>query len=180
MSTAQKALHRILDEHPMLTCVGFDNPGYMDGAGRNAGLTAHEYFDLRRSQAYGSVEAPGSSVAKDALQQFGLAILFLHPHSKIKSFNRATNTYDIKHMAERFPGATGYYPDNGSYVSNGMLIAAALALGFKAEPTRAGSHYAHLNISMIGLTQVWHANYNKVLKMYDRNADVETILSLHK
>ena len=48
-------------------------------------------------------------------------------------------SYGLKHGADRFAGR---------YVANGMLIAAALAIGFSVRPTHPGSPNAFLNISL--------------------------------
>jgi hypothetical protein len=55
-----------------------------------------------------------------------------------KSMNRKRSSYGLKHDAERAAG---------DYVANGMLIAVALAMGFSAERTHAGSPNAYFNIS---------------------------------
>lgn len=51
--------------------------------------------------------------------------------------NPKSNSYGLKHDAERFAGDD---------VANGVLIAAALALGFSAQPTHPGSPNALFNI----------------------------------
>jgi hypothetical protein len=51
--------------------------------------------------------------------------------------NRRRGSYGLKHDAER---ATS------DYVTNGMLIAAALAMDFSAVPTHSGSPNAYFNI----------------------------------
>ncbi len=54
-------------------------------------------------------------------------------------FNTRSGSYGLKHEAETF--ARGY-------LANGMLIAAALALGFSAWPTDPDSPNAYFNISL--------------------------------
>jgi hypothetical protein len=55
-----------------------------------------------------------------------------------RPWNGGSGSYGLKHKAERFAGG---------YIANGMLIAAALALGFSAWPTHPDYPNAFFNIS---------------------------------
>ncbi|PYF01813.1 hypothetical protein BJ122_11736 [Rhodopseudomonas faecalis] len=73
-----------------------------------------------------------------AVEEFIRAVDYLSRFGKRKTINRNSNSYGLKHQAERF--AKGY-------VANGMLIAAGLALGYTVRPTDPGSPNAFFNIT---------------------------------
>ncbi|GLR89826.1 hypothetical protein [Bradyrhizobium iriomotense] len=75
---------------------------------------------------------------EQAIAEFIRAVEFLSKYPRRKAINRKRGSYGLKHDTER---ATG------DYVANGMLIAAALAMGFSAVPTHSGSPNAHFNVS---------------------------------
>lgn len=77
-------------------------------------------------------------LTEQGMEEFIRAANYLSKFGRRKSMNRDRGSYGLKHEAER---ATG------DYVANGMLIAAALAMGFSAERTHIGSPNAHFNIS---------------------------------
>lgn len=64
--------------------------------------------------------------------------------------NRARSSYELKHDTERM---------SGHYVANGIMIAAAPAMGFSAGRTLSGSPNAHFNISskQISVTVAKHS-----------------------
>ena len=62
--------------------------------------------------------------------EFVRAAAFLSRFGRRKTINTKRGSYRLKHDAEKLAG---------EYVANGMLIAAALALGFTARPTHPGS-----------------------------------------
>jgi hypothetical protein len=70
--------------------------------------------------------------------EFIRAFDFLSRYGRRKTMNRKSTSYGLKHKAEKLAGED---------VSNGMLIAAALAMGFSAQPTDFGSPNAWFNIS---------------------------------
>jgi len=73
-----------------------------------------------------------------SVDEFVRAAEFLSRFGRRRTINTKQGSYGLKHDAEKF---------TGDYVANGMLIAAALALGFTAKPTDAGSPNAFFNIS---------------------------------
>ncbi|UWU75944.1 hypothetical protein N2603_39415 [Bradyrhizobium huanghuaihaiense] len=72
------------------------------------------------------------------VDEFVRAAEFLRKFGRRKLMNLKCSSCGLKHDVER---------EAGEYVANGMLIAAALALGFSAERTHAGSPDASFNIS---------------------------------
>jgi len=133
----REVLFRILDAHPLLTKEGFDSPNYRNKAAHAAGLTSTQAFNLRREVAYGD----------DSLKEFALGLLYLAGRPQIEGLNRKITTYNYKHQAEKLPAATGYFKEYGSYVSNGMMIAAAYALGYDVVRCKDDSKSACLNIA---------------------------------
>jgi hypothetical protein len=77
-------------------------------------------------------------LGEHGVDEFIRAVDFLSKFGQRKSMNRKRSSYGLKHDAERAAG---------DYVANGMMIAAALAMGFSAERTHAGSPNAYFNIS---------------------------------
>jgi hypothetical protein len=121
---AQAGVRRAMDFEPELS--GF---GYRVARDRNE--TAEE------------AEARFLASRADMLGQHGVdefirAVEFLSKFGRRKSMNRKRSSYGLKHDAERVAG---------DYVANGIMIAAALAMGFSAERTQAGSPNAYFNIS---------------------------------
>lgn len=74
-----------------------------------------------------------------AAEEFARAVAYPSQFGRRKTINLKSGSYGLKHGAERFAGR---------YVANGMLIAAALAIGFSARPTHPGSPNAFFNISL--------------------------------
>jgi hypothetical protein len=138
---ARIELHRILDAHPMLTQRGFDS-AWMRVSGE-MDKPLHERIALleeRRREAYES---------DWSFDQFELAWIYLSRQQKIKSINRRTGSYRLKHGAENLKRKFGHFRPLGDYVSNGMLIAAAYSLGFQVKPIAHDNYNALLNISMV-------------------------------
>lgn len=138
---AKVELHRILDAHSSLTQRGFDSAwmrvsGEMDKPLKERLALLAE----RRKEAY---EDDWS------FDQFELAWIYLSRQQKIKSINRRTGSYGLKHRAENLMREFGHFRPLGNYVSNGMLIAAAYSLGFEVRPIAPDSYNAYLNISMV-------------------------------
>jgi hypothetical protein len=121
---AQASLRRAMDLEPELSGFGYRVP-------RDRGETREEAearFLASRAEMLG----------EHGIDEFIRAAKFLSKFGQRKSMNRKRSSYGLKHDAERAAG---------DYVSNGMLIAAALAMGFSAERTHAGSPNAYFNIS---------------------------------
>jgi hypothetical protein len=121
---AQAGLRRAMDLEPELSGFGYRVP-------RDRGETPEEaeaHFQANRAEMLG----------EHGIDKFIRAAKFLSKFGQRKSMNRKRSSYGLKHDAERA---------EGDDVANGMLIAAALAMGFSAERTHAGSPNAYFNIS---------------------------------
>lgn len=138
---ARVELHRVLDAHPMLTQRGFDS-AWMPGVGCERDKSPQERRALLAERRHEAYEDDWS------FDQFELAWIYLSRQDKIKSINRRTGSYGLKHRAENLMRQFGYFRPLGNYVSNGMLIAAAYALGFEVRPIAPDNYNAYLNISM--------------------------------
>src|SRR5690606_33807667 len=81
--------------------------------------------------------------AQGQVEEFLRAVEFLQAMPRTKKPNRRRSSYTWKDIAARWYSQR--HPGDDSYISNGMLIAAALALGFKVERIDGGPN-AWLNI----------------------------------
>jgi hypothetical protein len=81
----------------------------------------------------------------DAIGEFERAVEFLEHRGQRATLNRQVTSYTWKHSAEKFHRAAG--ADN-DYVANGMMIAAAIHLGFKVVRDGYGPN-AFLNVAEI-------------------------------
>lgn len=138
---ARIELRRILDAHPLLTQRGFDSAWMRVSGEREKPLNErllllHE----RRREAY---------ECDWGFDQFELAWIYLSRQQKIRSINRRTSSYGLKHCAEDLMRRFGHFKPLGNYVSNGMLIAAAYSLGFEVKMIAPDDYNAYLNISMV-------------------------------
>ena len=70
------------------------------------------------------------------MEEFRRACDFLATVRRSKNINRDLDSYGWKNVAERW--CAKRHPGDDSYISNGMLIAAALALGFQVIPIDGG------------------------------------------
>lgn len=138
---ARVELHRVLDAHPMLTQRGFDSAWMRVSSEMHKPLSERlALLSERRNEAY----------EHDWLfDQFELAWIYLSRQQRIKSINRRTGSYGLKHRAENLMREFGHFRPLGNYVSNGMLIAAAYALRFEVRPIAPDNYNAYLNISMV-------------------------------
>jgi hypothetical protein len=134
---ARIELHRVLDAHRLLTQRGFDSAWMRVSGEMDKRLTM---LEERRKEAY---EDDWS------FDQFELAWIYLSQQQMIKSVNRRTSSYGLKHRAENLMREFGHFRPLGNYVSNGMLVAAAYALGFEVRPIAPDHYNAYLNISMV-------------------------------
>jgi len=138
---ARVELHRILDAHASLTQRGFDSAWMRVSCEMAKPLNERlALLKERRQEAY---EDDWS------FDQFELAWIYLSRQQKIKSINRRMGSYGLKHRAENLMREFGHFRPLGDYVSNGMLIAAAYALGFEVRSIAPDNYNAYLNISMV-------------------------------
>jgi hypothetical protein len=82
------------------------------------------------------------------VEPFLLSLAYLSRVKPTKTIRQGTSSYSLKHAAERFACT---YPEGGKlgpqYVSNGVLIAAAVHAGFKMRTYVDNSGYDSLNVS---------------------------------
>jgi hypothetical protein len=125
LDAAAVDMDRILTQEPRLNDYGFGfSPGYRTLAEREA------YFHVCRE----TIREPRS------LAQFIAARGWLRQFPRLKSINRRTTSYGLKHVAAHDIG----------YVTNGVFIAAAIAEGFVVQRAGNGPN-AWFNIS----AQAW-------------------------
>ncbi|MEH3101662.1 hypothetical protein [Sphingomonas adhaesiva] len=137
---ARAMLRSVLDAYPDLTLRGFDS--IWQGDDRERAMPIPERQALlaeRRREGYDD---------DWAADQFELAMIFLSRQRKIKTLNRKTGSYGLKHRAEGLSRHFGLFTHLGNYVANGMLIAAAYASGFTVRRIGFHSYNAFINISM--------------------------------
>ncbi|WP_298253220.1 hypothetical protein [Bradyrhizobium sp.] len=121
---AQAGVRRALDLEPALSSFGYRVP-----------IDRNETFEEADTRFLAS---RAEMLELHGIDEFIRAAAFLSKFGRRKSMNRTRSSYGLKHDAERM---------SGDYVANGMMIAAALAMGFFAERTHSGSPNAHFNIS---------------------------------
>ena len=90
-----------------------------------------------------------------AMDQFELALIYLDIQEQRLTINRQYSSYGLKHRAENLSRMQNRYTHLGDYVSNGMLIAAAIVRGFDYRPTSFGSPNAYFNISSKTIHATW-------------------------
>ena len=126
-------IESILEANPRLTTHGFGVPD-------SYGWSGPKYInEVKRSrdEFYNDWQC----------DQFELALLLLQHCDKRKSLNRNVSSYGLKHTAERISREHKIRTDLGNYVSNGVLIAAAISESFDVRPIDWRSLNAYLNIS---------------------------------
>jgi hypothetical protein len=121
------AIQRVMDRDPDLATGGYGLPG------DRSQPRAQREAEFRQDRE--------EMLTPERIGQFIRARAYLEPFGKRQSLNTKVSSYGLKHRAENFHRERGV---NYSYVSNGMLIAAALDLGFRVKPTNIN---AFLNIS---------------------------------
>lgn len=100
--------------------------------------------------------------------QFELALVLLQNAERRKSLNRKSTSYGLKHSAERVSRRFGMRTDLGDYVSNGVLIVAAIYEGFDVQQIEFGSLNAYLNISA------------KTVKLFGKKDEVRKLLGVQE
>jgi hypothetical protein len=121
---AQAGVRRAMDLEPALSSFGYRVP-----------LERNETFEEAETRF---LTSRAEMLGEHGIEEFIRAAALLSKFGRRKSMNRRRTSYGLKHDAERM---------SGDYVANGMMIAAALAMGFSAERTHAGSPNAYFNIS---------------------------------
>ncbi len=129
--------HKFADQHVAIRAV----------MAREANLTYFGFgvYDRMQSPEQREVQFRENSermLSACAIQEFMRACEFLSQFEMRETINDALSSYGLKHRAERFHRERH---GESCYVSNGMLIAAAVHLGFKIQSTGPN---AYLNISL--------------------------------
>jgi hypothetical protein len=123
-AAAQAAIQSILDTVPRLHIhgIGFVRPQRNADGSRQTPQQQYAEFLERRQECLG----------RNAAEAFLRSLALLARVKPTKTIRSGTGSYRLKHIAENYACK---YPEGGKlgpdYVPNGMLIAAALHLGFK-------------------------------------------------
>lgn len=94
-------------------------------------------------QTFDFGQARSEMTSPDGIAEFGHALAFLEECERTRTVTTPRSSYGWKHVAERVAREAG----RPVYISNGMFIAAAIALGFIVERESPRSPNAFLNIS---------------------------------
>jgi hypothetical protein len=123
-AAAQVAIRGVLDAAPKLHIygIGFGRPQRNADGSRQTPQQQYAEFQEHREECFG----------KHAAEAFLLSLALLARVKETKTIRSDSGSYRLKHIAENYVCT---YPEGGklgpSYVPNGMLIAAALHMGFK-------------------------------------------------
>ncbi len=125
-AVAQVAIRSVLDAMPRLSVhgMGFGRPQRNPDGSRQTPEQQYAEFIERRSECLGV----------HAAQAFLLSLALLARVKPTKTVRSGTGSYRLKHVAENYKCS---YPEGGKlgphYVPNGMLIAAAVHMGFRYQ-----------------------------------------------
>ena len=139
-AAAHVAIRSVLDTTPKLHIhgIGFGRPQRNANGTRQTPQQRYAEFEERRGECLG----------KRAADAFLRSLALLARLPKTKTIRSGTGSYRLKHVAENY---TCSYPEGGKlgpdYVPNGMLIAAALHMGFKHKTYVDDLGYDTLNAS---------------------------------
>ncbi|UYM16315.1 hypothetical protein [Endozoicomonas euniceicola] len=136
----EKELDIISSENPRLTQFGVDgyNPLYLD-------VIAKEKPEIKTDQLRKELISSEHNVLfhPSCLREINLALEFVTKLRPGFTLNSETNSYELKHMAERYLNKK--YAE-GCYISHGSLIIAALYQGFLPERCNRNSFSLYFNI----------------------------------
>lgn len=134
---ARAAVRRVMAQELQLTSHGFDSVWPRNPDERKLSRAERQSaFERRRS----------STLSDDCMDEFELAWIYLSMQQRRKTINLDFGSYGLKHRAENLSRKHGLHKHLGNYVSNGMFIIAALAVGFEAKQMNNDLN-ACLNIS---------------------------------
>jgi hypothetical protein len=111
------------------------------------GFFVHDRRETPEANRRKHDDSRASMLSDDAIGEFERAVEFLEARGQRATLNRQVTSYSWKHSAEKFHRAAG--ADN-DYVANGMMIAAAVHLGFKVVRDDYGPN-AFLNVAELTL-----------------------------
>jgi hypothetical protein len=139
-AAAQIAIQNVLDRMPRLHVfgIGFGRPQRNPDGSRQTPQQQYAEFMERREECLGRLAASA----------FLRSLAFLGRVKRTKTIRSGTGSYRLKHIAENFVCS---YPEGGKlgpdYVPNGMLITAAVHMGFKYKVHVDDLGYGTLNAS---------------------------------
>jgi hypothetical protein len=133
---ARITVRKVLEAYPDLTQRGFDDIWARESEG--------DSFEERKALF---AERRKEALSNWAMDEFELAFIYLSKQEHRKTLNRDWSTYNLKHNAERLVREDKLFDHLGDYVSNGMLIVAAIASGFEVKQISFRSPNGFLNIS---------------------------------
>jgi hypothetical protein len=137
---AQVAIQAALDALPRLHIhgIGFGRPQRNADGSRQTPKQQYAEFEERREECFG----------EHAAEAFLRSLALLARVRETRTIRSGTGSYRLKHIAENYVCT---YPEGGklgpAYVPNGMLIAAALHMGFKYKTYVDDLGYDTLNAS---------------------------------
>lgn len=139
-AAAKVALRDISERTPKLTMWGI-------GVGRPRQKEDGRWEDFRDMNAKFRNDR-AELVSDGAVKPFLASLAFLERVTSTKTIRKGTGSYGLKHIAEKYACT---YPEGEKlgpiYVSNGVLIAAALHAGFKMKTYVDELGYDDLNVS---------------------------------
>lgn len=159
---ARIAVRKVLEAHPDLTQRGFDDIWAKEIEGNS--------FEERKILF---AERRKAALSNGAMDEFELAFIYLTKQERRKTLNRDWSTYNLKHSAERLVRQDKLFTHLGDYVSNGMLIVAAIMLGFEVKQISFRNPNGFLNISSKTVRQV---SSTKLLTRPQRTAITDFLL----
>ncbi|MFL9503317.1 hypothetical protein ACJMQP_24935 [Rhodopseudomonas palustris] len=139
-AAGQVAIRAALDALPRLHIfgIGFGRPQRNADGSWQTPEQQYAEFQKRREECFGN----------RASEAFLLSLALLARVSETKTIRSGTGSYRLKHIAENYVCT---YPEGGklgpAYVPNGMLIAAAVHMGFKYKTYVDDLGYDTLNAS---------------------------------
>jgi hypothetical protein len=139
-AAAEVAIQAVLDAMPRLHVygIGFGRPQRNADGARQTPQQQYVEFQERREECFG----------RHAAEAFLRSTALLARVTETKSIRSGAGSYRLKHIAENYVCT---YPEGGklgpAYVPNGMLIAAALHMGFKYKTYVDDLGYDTLNAS---------------------------------
>ena len=123
---AEAAIRQVMQSYPKLTMHGIGTGpvrSHPDGIQEALRLDRTRFNESRKRLS-----------EPEAAEQFLLALAMLKKMQPTRTIRPGTNSYRLKHIAENCPRTYPEGDDLGpNYVSNGVLIAAAIHAGFKFQ-----------------------------------------------
>jgi hypothetical protein len=140
LAAARAAIRNVMETHPRLSRWGY-------GVGRpkrkpeGKWENAHEHYARFLSERE-------ELLSHGAAEEFLRSLVLVQLIAPIKTFNRRSGSYRLKHRAENL---TCTYPDGTTlgpaYVTNGSLIVAAVYAGFTYKTFLDDLGYEHVNVA---------------------------------